>query len=168
MSTRQFFRLVASGRPGRSCLSEPPALLRITPGVGVKEFDLTSDPNADPDVLAAGPDSQLWMPDLAGTDGGLTAVTTSGTFTNHRSIVPTPRRDQLDRQGPRWARDSLWLTDQTANTIDNVSLDAAAVTTTTTSTTSTTTTATTTTPGMTQTPPPVTPALPLRWSPLLP
>jgi streptogramin lyase len=135
---------------------DQPALLRIAPaGGGVTLFYLPSGSTADPDVLAVGPDKQLWMPDLPGTDGGLTAfATTDGTFTRYPAIVPAPDTISSIISDP--SADSLWLTDQTADAIDNVPLTPPVTDTppATTTSTSTTTTSTSTTA-----PPLLTPAL---------
>ena len=133
----------------------PPGLLQITSTGTVNEFDLPLNSHVDPDVLAVGPDKQLWMPDLPGTDGGLTAFTPATGFVTYAGILPTPDTISSVVKDPGGA-DSLWLTDQTANTVDNVPLTPP-VTTTPPTTTSTTTTSTTSM--STAAPPTLTPAL---------
>jgi hypothetical protein len=141
-----------------AALQEQPALLRITPAGIVTSFFLPtgSNPgsNANPDILAVGPDLRLWMPDVPGTDGGLTAfTTTTGTFTTYPGLVPTP--DTISSiVGDPGGADSLWLTDQTANTVDNVPLTPPTITPPPGTTTSTTATSSSTTA-----PPALTPVL---------
>jgi hypothetical protein len=139
----------------------PSGLLQITPTGTVTEFKLPLKSSVNPDVLAVGRDSQLWMPDLPGTDGGLTAFapatasTPATGFITYPGIVPTADTISSIIKDPGGA-DSLWLTDQTANTIDNVPLTPPVTTTPPTSTTSTTTTSTSTS---TAAPPALTPEL---------
>jgi virginiamycin B lyase len=127
------------------------AVLQITPTGSVTEFDVpAADSTADPAVLAAGPDKQLWMADLPGTDGGLTSLSTAGTFTTYPGLLPTTDTVTSIIADPG-GTDSLWLSDDTANAIDNVALTApvqtstSSTTTTSTSATSTSTSSTTST-----------------------
>jgi hypothetical protein len=124
-------------------------VLRITPSGTITEYELPEeDSDADPDVLAVGPDGRLWMPDTPGTDDGLTAISTDGTFTNYPNLLP-PGADITALVADPGGADALWLTDQAGNAIYRVALQPPATNappTTTTSTTSTTTTAVTTSP----------------------
>jgi virginiamycin B lyase len=97
------------------------AVLRITPQGVVTPVYLLPGSNANPDVIAAGPDGRLWMADNANSDGGLTAVTTAGTFTNYPGILPTADRVNSIVEDPGGA-DALWLIDQTTDTVDRVLL----------------------------------------------
>ncbi len=95
----------------------PSAVLRITPAGVIKAFDLPSGSTANPDAIAVGPDGQLWM---AG-GGGLTSVSTAGVFASYPGILPTGDVISSIHSDPGGA-DALWLTDQTAGTIDRVPL----------------------------------------------
>ncbi len=125
----------------------PSAVLRITPQGVVTEFDLPAG-SANPDVLAAGPDGELWMADdpspvvvaagpagglaaadASNPDGGLTAVSTSGIFTTYPGILPAGDRITSIVKDPGGA-DALWLTDETANAIYKVPLQPPPTTTT--------------------------------------
>jgi streptogramin lyase len=134
-----------------AALVEKPALLRITPAGVVTPFFLPTGSNpgatANPDVLASGPDRRLWMPDVPGTDGGLTAFTTNttGTFTTYAHLLSASDTITSIIADPG-KTDSLWLTDQTANTVDNVQLTPPTITPPPTTTTSTTTSSSTAAP----------------------
>ena len=99
----------------------PSALLRITPAGVVTAFDVPAGSNANPAVIAAGPDGELWLADNAGTDGGLTAVTTSGVFTTYPAILPTSAAVSSIVEDPAGG-DALWLSDEATNSIDRVPL----------------------------------------------
>ncbi len=99
----------------------PSAVLRVTPQGAVTAFDLPDGSNANPDLIAAGPDGRLWMPDNAGTDGGLTSVTTAGVFANYPAIVPTADTIASILKDPGGA-DALFVIDRTASTVDRVPL----------------------------------------------
>ncbi len=96
-------------------------VLRVTPSGVITPSALAANSTADPDVLAAGPDGELWMPDLPGTDGGLTSMTTSGTFATYPGIVPTADTISSMISDPGGA-DALWMTDQTSNAVYRVPL----------------------------------------------
>ncbi len=132
-------------------------VLRITPSGTITDYELTKEyPDADPDVLAVGPDGRLWMPDTPGTDGGLTAISTTGTVTPYAGLLPTDADITAMVADPGGA-DALWLTDQTSNSIYRVALQPPATNTPpATTTTSTTTTTTTTTTSTTAVSPPAT------------
>jgi streptogramin lyase len=120
-------------------------VLRITPSGAISEYQLPTGSDADPDVLAVGPDGRLWMPDA--TDGGLTAISTDGTFASYPGLLPTGADITAMVADPGGA-DALWLTDQASNAIYRVALQPPATNTppTTTTTTTTSTTAATTSP----------------------
>ncbi len=107
----------------------PSYVLRVTPTGTITPFKLPATSTADADVIAAGPDGELWMPDNADTDGGLTAVTTSGTFTSYAGILPTNDTFSSIVKDPGGA-DALWLTDSTASAIYRVPLQPPPTTTT--------------------------------------
>ena len=120
-------------------------VLRITPSGTITDYELTKEyPDADPDVLAVGPDGRLWMPDTPGTDGGLTAISTTGTVTPYAGLLPTDADITAMVADPGGA-DALWLTDQTSNSIYRVALQPPATNTPPATTTTSTTTTTTTT-----------------------
>ncbi len=122
-------------------------VLRITPSGTINRYQLPDGSDADPDVLAVGPDGRLWMPDMPGTDGGLTAISTTGTFTPYPGLLSTDADITALVADPDGA-DALWLSDQTNNAVYRVALQPPATntppTTTTTTTTSTTTSTSTT------------------------
>jgi streptogramin lyase len=97
--------------------SNPSAVVRITAGGTISVFDLPSASSANPDVIAVGPDHELW---LAG-GGGLTSVTTAGGFTDHPGILPSGDAISSLASDPG-AADALWVTDQTTSSVDRVSL----------------------------------------------
>jgi streptogramin lyase len=107
----------------------PSAVLQITPAGAVTPFDIPSGSTANPDVLAVGPDGELWMPDGNGGvppampdgDGGLTSVTTAGVFTHYAGFLPAGDTITAMHADPG-AADALWLTDETANAIYRVPL----------------------------------------------
>jgi streptogramin lyase len=98
-------------------VTNPSAVLRITPAGVITRFALPSGSTANPDVIAVGPDGELWM---AG-GGGLTSVTTAGAFTGYPGILPAGDAISSIHSDPGGA-DALWLTDQTAGTIYRVPL----------------------------------------------
>ena len=124
-------------------------VLSITPSGAITTYQLPAASDADPDVLAVGPDGRLWMPDAAGTDGGLTAISTTGTFTSYPNLLPAGADITAIVADPGGA-DALWLTDQASNAIYRVALQPPAhntpPATTTTTSTSTSTTSVTTSP----------------------
>jgi hypothetical protein len=127
-------------------------VLRITPSGTITQYQLPKGWDADPDVLGVGPDGRLWMPDNPGTDGGLTAISTTGTFTNYPGLLPTDA-DITGIVADPDSADALWLSDQASNAIYRVALQPPptntppmTTTSTTTTTTSTSTTAVTTSP----------------------
>jgi virginiamycin B lyase len=99
----------------------PSALLRITPAGVVTAFDVPAGSNANPAVLAAGPDGELWLADNPGTDGGLTAVTSAGSFTSYPGILPSAAAVSSIIGDPAGA-DALWLSDEGTNSIYRVAL----------------------------------------------
>jgi hypothetical protein len=108
---------------------DPAWVVRIT-GSGTAEgtvtaFELPSNPN--PLVLGSGPDGQLWMADTAAGHGDLTAVSTSasspGTLTDYPNILPSSANVSSIVADPGGA-DALWLTDEAANAVENVALQA--------------------------------------------
>ena len=119
-------------------------VLRITPSGAITTYQLPDGSDADPDVLAVGPDGRLWMPDTTGTDAGLTAISTDGTFTTYPKLLPVDADITAMVADPDGA-DALWLTDQTSNAIYRVALQPPASNTPPTTTTATTTTSTSTT-----------------------
>ena len=98
-------------------VTNPSAVLRITPAGVITAFDLPSGSTANPEVIAVGPDGELWM---AG-GGGLTSVSTAGVFAAYPGILPTGDTISSIHSDPGGA-DALWLTDQTAGTIYRVPL----------------------------------------------
>jgi virginiamycin B lyase len=144
---------------------QPAAVLQITPTGSVTEFDVpAANSNADPAVLATGPDKQLWMPDLPGTDGGLTSLSTTGTFATYPGLLPTADTITSMIADPA-GTDSIWLSDDTANAIDNVALTPP-VQTSTSSTTTTSTTSTSSSQSAGQNSPPAPPALTVALAPV--
>jgi virginiamycin B lyase len=138
------------------------AVLQITPAGSVTEFDVpAANATADPAVLARGPDRQLWMPDLPGTDGGLTALSTTGTFATYPGLLPTADTITSMIADPA-GTDSIWLSDDTANAIDNVALTPPVQA----STSSTTTTSTSSSQSAGQNLPPVPPAIAAALAPV--
>jgi streptogramin lyase len=101
----------------RGTILNPSAVLRITPAGVITPFDLPSGSTANPDVIAVGPDGELW---LAG-GGGLTSLTTAGTFTDYPGILPAADAISSIHTDPG-AADALWLADQTAGSIYRVPL----------------------------------------------
>lgn len=125
-------------------------VLQITPSGAITTYELPEASDADPDVLGVGPDGRLWMPGAPGTDGGLTAISTTGTFTNYPDLLPADAEITAIVADPGGA-DALWLTDQESNAIYRVALQPPATnipptTTSTATTTTSTTTLVTTSP----------------------
>jgi virginiamycin B lyase len=106
-------------------INDPSYLVRIIgsgPNVGtMTAFPLPSSSNADPDVLGSGPDGQLWMADGPSGNGDLTAVTTSGTFTDYPHILPAGDSITAIVRDPAGS-DALYVTDSTANSVDRIPL----------------------------------------------
>jgi streptogramin lyase len=124
---------------------DPAWLVQITPGGTPNAFPLPMTSNANPDVLAAGPDGRLWMADGPAGTGDLTAMTTAGVFSDYPGILPAGDEISSIVADPSGG-DAVWMTDETANTVDQVALQPPTPPpTTTTTTTSSTTTSTSTT-----------------------
>lgn len=135
-----------------------PALLRITPANVITEFDLPAASTANPDVLATGPDGELWMADLPGTDGGLTAVSTAGVFTTYPGVLPPTALVSSMIRDPA-GDDALWLTDAANAVVYRVALQPPTTATPPQTTTTATTTASATTAAAPSSPPTLTAAL---------
>jgi hypothetical protein len=125
---------------------DPAWLVQITPAGVTTPFELESpaSANADPGVLAAGPDGRLWMADGPAGTGDLTAMTTAGVFSDYPGVLPAEDDISSIVADPSGA-DALWMTDETANTVVQVALQPPTGPPTTTTTTSSTTTSTSTT-----------------------
>ena len=112
-------------------VSDGPWVVRVT-GSGAQTGTLTpytlpSDSSANPLVLGAGPDGQIWMADLPANNGDLTAVSTApqtaGTFTDYPGVLPQDATITSIVKDPGGA-DALWMSDKAENTVDRVELQA--------------------------------------------
>jgi streptogramin lyase len=140
-----------------AAVSDPAWLVQITPAGVTTAFPVPTTSNANPDVLAAGPDQRLWMADGAAGNGDLTAMTTTGDFSDYQKLLPAEDAISSIVADPAAGADALWMTDETADAVVRVQLLAPTgppVTTSSSTTTSTSTSTTTSTSTSTSSIPP--------------